>query len=247
MKDSNIAWTDHTFNPIWGCTKVSPGCANCYAESLAGRFGFNCWGPHADRRTFGDKHWAEPLEWNKTAADDGQRRRVFCGSMCDWAEENPYASAARPRLVALMRATPHLDWLLLTKRADRIATLLPFNWGDGWPNVWLGVTVENNDYIWRADHLRKIPAVVRFISYEPALGPVPDLNLSGIDWLICGGESGPNYRPMRHEWARLALAKARAAGTAFFFKQSSGLRSGQGIELDGQVIREFPKVREGER
>ena len=131
------------------------------------------------------------MTWNREAEANGIRQRVFCSSMCDVFEDHPTIDAEREKLWPLIRATPSLDWQLLTKRADRMADRLPADWGGGYPNVWIGVSIENNDYVDRADRIRDIPAVVRFISYEPALGPLDQLNLSGIDWVIYGGESGP--------------------------------------------------------
>ena len=120
---------------------------------------------------------------------------------------------------------------------------LPADWGAGYPNVWLGVSIENDRHTYRADHLRDIPAAVRFISAEPVLGPMPSLDLRGIDWLIVGGESGPDFRPMDHAWVRQLRARATAAGTAFFFKQSAAPRTEMGIELDGAIVREYPTPR----
>lgn len=238
-----IAWTHHTWNLAWGCTKISPGCKNCYADTLSGRYGFDVWGPQAPRRTFGAKHWAEPFKWNRQAKAAGERHRVFCSSMCDNFEDHPTITAERAKLWPLIRQTPWLDWQLLTKRAERIKDNLPSDWDQGYPNVWLGVSIENNDYVSRADHLHTIPAVVRFVSYEPALGPLDKLNLEGIDWLIYGGESGPGHRPENKQWARDIMARCEVAGTAFFHKQSAGPRTEMGIELDGQIVRNYPEPR----
>ena len=123
--DSKIGWTHHTFNPVWGCVKVSPGCKNCYAETLSKRFGENIWGPDSERRTFGDKHWNEPRRWNKRAEKEGKRQRVFCGSMCDIYEDHPTTNEALLRLFDLIEETPWLDWLLLTKRPEYIGLLGP--------------------------------------------------------------------------------------------------------------------------
>jgi protein gp37 len=236
-----IPWTDHTFNLVWGCTKISPGCTNCYAERNAKRYGCNVWG-QAERRTLSEGYWRKPLKWNRKAAQNGHRPRVFCGSMCDLFEDHPTVEHERQKLWSLIRQTPALDWLLLTKRADRIKACLPDDWGTRYANVWLGVTIENADYKWRADYLRAIPALIRFVSYEPAIGPL-ELDLAGIDWLIYGGESGPKHRPDSPEWARSIKAQCEAGGTAFFFKQSSGLHPGSGSELDGQIIRNLPTAR----
>lgn len=150
----------------------------------------------------------------------------------------------RQDLWRLIRNTPHLHWQLLTKRADNIRPNLPSDWGEGgYPNVWLGVSVESIDHHGRIDELRKIPAVVRYVSYEPALGPIGGANLDGIDWVICGGESGPNYREMPLEWAREARDLCRRSGVAYFFKQSSARFTERGILLDGQIVREYPTPR----
>jgi protein gp37 len=238
-----IAWTEKTFNGLWGCTKVSPGCAHCYAETLSSRYGHDVWGPSKPRREFGEKHWKEPLRWNDEAKKRGERIRVFCGSMWDWREDHPQVEAVLPKIHDLWKKTPWLDWQMLTKRAERIAAGLPSDWGEGYANVWLGVSIENNDYVWRADHLRAIPATVRFISYEPALGPLDRLDLSGVDWLIYGGESGPKFRSEDKAWARDMERRCVQSGTAFFHKQSAAYRTETGIELDGRVVRQYPTPR----
>jgi protein gp37 len=239
-----IAWTDHTFNIAWGCVKVSPGCKNCYADTLSRRYGHDIWGSNKPRRVFGEKHWREPLAWNADATPGvrgpGLRQLVFSSSMCDWAEDHPQIAVEREKLWPLIRATPNLEWQLLTKRADRIAQLLPPDWGNGYPNVWLGVSVENIDWAWRADCLKEIPAVVRFISYEPALGPLDDLNLAGLDWIIYGGESGAKYREHDLAWPRAMRRKCADSGTAFFFKQSAAFLTERGTQLDGETVRHFP-------
>jgi protein gp37 len=239
---SRISWTDATFNPWMGCTKVGPGCAHCYAETLlSGRMGRpGLWGPRGERQVTSEDYWRKPVKWNKAAEKEGKRFRAFCGSLCDWAEDHPTAEATRPRLWELIRATPWLDWLLLTKRAERIAQCLPDDWGTGYPNVWLGVSIENNEFRHRADFLREIPAPVRFVSYEPALGPLDLLDLTGIDWVIYGGESGPKFRPHDLSWPRQMRDVCREAGAAFFFKQSSAIRNETGTTLDGETIQQYP-------
>ena len=174
-----ISWTDHTFNPHWGCIRVSPGCEHCYAETFAKRVGQAVWGPKetTPRRTFGAKHWAEPLAWHAAAEREGRRHRVFCASMGDVFEDHPALPAERARLWALIAATPWLDWQLLTKRPENVRGMVP--WGDQWPaNVWLGTTVEDQQ---RADeripHLLAVPAAVHFLSCEPLLGPVALFNV----------------------------------------------------------------------
>jgi protein gp37 len=238
-----IAWTDHTFNIAWGCVKVSPGCKNCYADHLADRYGWDVWGPNKPRRIFGQKHWAEPLGWNAQAMADGRRHRVFCSSMCDVFEDHPTVTAELAKLWPLIRQTIWLDWQLLTKRADRIAQCLPEDWNQGYANVWLGVSIEDNEYSDRADLLRQIPAVVRFVSYEPALGPLDRLVLEGLDWIIYGGESGPGFRQHDPQWARDMNTRCQAASVAFFYKQSAASRTEMGTTLDGQVVRNYPSPR----
>jgi protein gp37 len=182
-KITGIDWTDHTFNIVWGCVQISPACTNCYAMMLAKRWGFDVWGKDAPRRTFGaKKHWNEPLKWNAAAECEGRRHRVFCSSMADVFEDHPTVDQEREKLWPLIRSTPWLDWQLLTKRADRIAQCLPHDWGKGYPNVWLGVTAENQ--VWadaRIPHLLQTPATVRFISAEPLLGPL-DVTLHLNRW-----------------------------------------------------------------
>lgn len=237
---TGISWTDHTHNIAWGCTKVSPGCQFCYADNLSGRWGFDVWGPQAPRRRLSQQNWNKPLKWNKEAQKEGRSHKVFSSSMCDNFEDHPTIAQELQKLWPLIRATPFLEWQLLTKRAERIEECLPDDWGDGYKNVWLGVSVENNDYVERADYLRKVPAKIRFISYEPALGPVPDLNLEGIHWLIFGGESGPNYRPADKQWAIDVRDRCQENGTAFFYKQSAALHPGTDPYLEGKEYKEFP-------
>lgn len=242
-ESTRIPWTDHTFNIAWGCTPVSEGCQNCYAKTQAERFGFDVWGPDKPRRTFGQKHWREPLKWNAAAKAEGRRHRVFCSSMCDIFESHPTIYDELGKLWAVIRATPWLDWQLLTKRPDWMKIRLPLGWGDGWPNVWLGTTIESSRYAHRANYLRRIPAVVRFISCEPALGSLYAVDLKGIDWVIYGGESGPQFRPHQLEWARNLRRWCQASGAAFFYKQGNGLKAGTDPMLDGEVIQEWPVPR----
>jgi protein gp37 len=183
-----IEWCHHTFNPWWGCVKVSPGCARCYAETWAKRTGWKVWGEHAPRRFFGDAHWREPLKWNREAREAGERRRVFCASMADWLEDRPDLVEPRARLCRLVEDTPDLDWLLLTKRPENAERLVASTWRQGWwrngwpNNAWAGTTTENQtEADKRAVHLIRIPAVVRFLSVEPLLerltlqgGNIPD-------------------------------------------------------------------------
>lgn len=239
---TGIEWTDHTFNPWWGCVRVSPACEHCYAETFAARFGVQ-WGVKAERKPASEKVWAAPLRWNRAAEKAGVRARVFCASMADVFEDRRDLDAARERLFALIEATPWLDWQLLTKRPEAVMRLVPERWKRLPPNVWIGTTVEDqrraNE---RIPHLLQIPADVRFLSCEPLLGPV---NLHSalyigdeggyeyagsprqmIDWVIVGGESGPGARPMRSSWARSIRDQCAQVGVggfwrtpALFFKQ----------------------------
>jgi protein gp37 len=223
-KDSKIEWTNHTFNPWWGCVKVSPACKHCYAESWARRIGLDLWGTRSTRRFFGAAHWSEPLKWNREAAIAGERRRVFCASMADVFESRADLQAWRQQLWPLIEATPFLDWLLLTKRPESIGRLVP--WTTRWPsNVWLGTTVENQHWAEkRLPALLEYPATVRFVSCEPLLAPL-DLGrwtrpaTRRLDWVIAGGESGHKARPMNPEWARSLRDQCVRAGIPFHFKQ----------------------------
>jgi protein gp37 len=243
-ENSKIEWTDHTWSPWEGCQKVSPGCDHCYAEGMNRwlRKGEN-WGPGAPRREYSEEHWDKPLRWNKAAKEAGKRPRVF-PSVCD-----PFDNAVYPELRArffdLIGRTHNLDWLLLTKRIGNAAKMLPWTPEGGtnslmassavWPNVWLGATVVNQEEADRdIPKLLAIPAAVRFLSMEPLLGPVEFSNvgkradavsqlgkkaLSGIDWIIVGGESGHGARPMHPDWARGLRDQCAAAGVPLMFKQ----------------------------
>jgi protein gp37 len=224
-QNSSIEWTDHTFNPWWGCSKVSPACDNCYAELWAKRMGHRVWGSRADRRFFSDSHWNEPLAWNEEASIVRKRKRVFCASMADVFERRNELTPKRTRLWNLIDQTPWLDWLLLTKRPQNIHQMAP--WKKDWPaNVWLGTTVESQPFAEkRLPFLLQNGAVVRFLSCEPLLGPL-DLSawfhksgLHSIDWVIAGGESGPRSRPMHPDWVSNLLRQCQSAKVPFHFKQ----------------------------
>lgn len=220
-QNSPIEWTDHTFNPWWGCTKISQGCKHCYAETWSSRYGFeDVWGPNKVRRTFGEKHWKEPLKWNRLATESGTRVRVFCASMADVFENNPSVESERIKLWRLIEQTPMLDWLLLTKRPENMLKFAP--WTGAWPqNVWAMTSVENQkEADRRIPELLQVPASVHALSAEPLLGR---LNLrpwlDRIDWVIVGGESGSKARQMRSSWARDLRDQCEEATVAFFFKQ----------------------------
>lgn len=233
MQNSKIEWCHHTHNIVWGCLKVSPGCQNCYAETLAHRYGYKVWGPAktTERRTMSDNYWKQPKRWHKQAEQIGEQRRVFCGSMCDVFEDHPTNNRERARLWETIGECDRLDWLLLTKRPENILQMVPPAYAAGyWPdNVWIGTSVESQEQAEkRIPELLKVPAKVRFLSCEPLLGPV-DLGFPfsdnaymtdrHVDWVIVGGESGHGARPMHPEWARSLRDQCQAAGVAFHFKQ----------------------------
>lgn len=173
-ENSKIEWTDHTFNPWTGCTAVSPACDHCYAEGWAKRSGHVRWGAHAERRRTTPATWGKPLQWNRAAKAEGVRRKVFCASLADIFDNHRSIQPDwRQELWELIRSTAHLDWLLLTKRPQNFARYLPDTWGNGWSNVWLGTTVENQtEAERRIPHLLRTPSRVRFLSCEPLLGPL---------------------------------------------------------------------------
>lgn len=234
---TGIAWTDHTFNPWIGCSKVSPACDHCYAESgskrLAAQHGLKLW--EGDRFMTSEAYWKQPAMWNRKAIAAGERRRVFCASFADVFEDRTELVPRRERLAKLIEATPYLDWLLLTKRPENMIRLSPLSWGHRWPlNVWAGTTCEDQAHAeQRVPALLNVPASIRFISYEPALGPVDlrklrddeigatwnALGPAGLDWVIVGGESGPRARPFDLAWARSIVDSCRASGVAPFVKQ----------------------------
>jgi protein gp37 len=192
---SKIEWCDHTFNPWWGCARVSPGCRFCYAERDARRYGHQVWGRHGPRRLLSEANWRLPLRWDRDAERAGVPALVFCASMADVFEDHPQVVEPRQRLWRLIEDTPHLRWLLLTKRPENVPEMVP--WATAWPEqVWLGTSVETQRYaLQRIPRLLEVSGVrVRFLSCEPLLGP---LELSAwlaqraVDWVIAGGESGP--------------------------------------------------------
>lgn len=299
---TRISWTDHTFNPWTGCQKVSHECDHCYAEAWAKRVGRDLFGGRSKRKRTVKTIWERPRLWNRIASEKRKPRKVFCASLADVFEDAPGPNEWRVDVWDLIRETPWLDWQLLTKRPENIAAMLPDDWGDGWPHVWLGTSIGIRNHVDRADILRQVPAKVRFISAEPLIGPLvpspadyraelgdygqehpsgdwfwpdgdlvdednPPLDLTAIDWLIAGGESGAGHRPMELGWAEDLRQACRssicplcaglgtecpgyAAGcprcgdrrteTAFFFKQISAHRNEQGEDALGEVLHEFP-------
>jgi protein gp37 len=232
---SSIEWTDATWNPVVGCTKVSEGCRNCYAETLAERF--RGVPSHPFERGFemhlAPERLAQPLEWKNP-------RKVFVCSMSDLFHEGVPLEYIQ-NVFAIMEEASWHNFQVLTKRASRLADLcaeLPWP-----PNVWLGVSVESAEYVFRIRHLARVPATVRFLSVEPLIGPIPDLPLGDIDWVIVGGESGPRARPMDLDWARGIRDQCHKASVAFFLKQLGGRRDKRGGEkaiLDGQKWHQIP-------
>jgi protein gp37 len=183
-------------------------------------------------------------EVGRRSLDELARPRVFCASLADVFEDHPDLVDVRPKLWDLIRDCGDLDWLLLTKRPENIRGMMPSDWGaGGWPHVWVGTSIEDMRVAGRADALRQVPAVCRFISYEPALGPLDELDLTGIDWVIYGGESGKGWRPANPDWARAMRDKCAAEGVSFFHKQSAAPRPGCGVELDGAMHHEWPAVK----
>lgn len=230
---SEIGWTDSTFNPWMGCEKVSPACARCYAETLTtNRMGLHVWGAGSRRQITVPSNWRKPISWNRQAERDGMPRKVFCASLADVFEDHSDLGEARERLWDLIEQTPMLRWQLLTKRPENVSMMVPERWmDDGFPEqVWLGASVENRRFTWRAEVLKEIPVRVRFLSCEPLLmslfgedhgklGWAP-LDLDGIQWVIAGGESGGRRsRPMHPEWVRELQGECEEREIPFFLKQ----------------------------
>jgi protein gp37 len=247
-KDSKIEWTHHTFNPWWGCERVSPACKNCYAETWAHRLGLDLWSKGAPRRMLGDSYWRQPLTWDRAANNARRRDRVFCASMADVFENRRDLDAPRDRLWDLIAQTPNLDWLLLTKRPQCVKDFVP--WGDAWPrNVWLGTTIENQRWAEkRLPHLLANPAAVYFVSCEPLLGPLditPWLTTThthrAISWVIAGGESGHRARPMSPEWARGLRDQCETHAVPYHFKQWGNWRPLEG-PANGHRVRNLGGV-----
>lgn len=272
MKGTKIRWCDHTWNPMVGCTKVSPGCDNCYAETLTERFGGNAF-PRGFEPTWKPQLLPKVRAWARTAPG-----RVFTNSLSDVMHES-FTTEQIDAVFDTMLDVPEHDYLLLTKRPKRLARYLlggdlagrlhdagsittdlgkPLDLDDDGAgaddagylarrglsrlpaNVWLGTSIENDRYTWRADWLRTIPVPVRFLSVEPMLGPVPSLDLTGIAWVIVGGESGPGYRPLDLAWARDVRDRCVERDVAFYWKQDAAPRTEMGITLDGEVWEQFP-------
>ena len=230
---SAIEWTQSTWNPVTGCTKVSPGCKHCYAERMAERL--QRMGQPNYSRGFElavhDHALELPLRWKKP-------QRIFVNSMSDLFHKHVPQSFVQSVFDVMNQADWH-QYQILTKRSQRLLDLdNSLKWRD---HVWMGVSVENQDYAFRIDHLRRTSARIKFLSLEPLLGPLPKLNLKGIDWVIVGGESGPGARPMDAAWVLSIRNQCQTAGVPFFFKQWGGVNKKRtGRELNGRTYDEMP-------
>jgi protein gp37 len=256
MENSNIGWCHHTQNFWLGCDKIAPECAHCYIDRILRRQGREPWG-----QLYLTKTWNNPAKWQRQGEKEDVCFRVFTNSLSDFFHAD--ADAWRSEAWDVIRDTPRCIYLILTKRPELIAKRLPTDWGEGWPNVWLGVSTGCRMTLNKMDSLRKIPVhpqAVRFVSCEPLLEDISEqINLDGFRWVITGGESGggPEYlwdangnwreefntsgrRTMQHDWAHNLRVKTEAAGIPFFFKQVTAFRSGQGENALGQRYQEFP-------
>jgi len=230
---SSIEWTEYTWNPVTGCTKISPGCLNCYAQRMAKRL--QAMGVPNYRNGFSlalHEHVLQaPLGWKKPSV-------IFVNSMSDLFHERvPIEFIIK--VFDIMRQAPHHQFQVLTKRAERLAEVTSFI---DWPeNVWMGVSVENAEYAHRIDYLRMTGAFIKFLSIEPMLGPIPEMDLTGIDWVIVGGESGPKARPIQREWVVDIRNQCRKSNIPFFFKQWGGTNKKKaGRLLDGRIWNQMP-------
>jgi protein gp37 len=234
--NSSIEWTEATWNPVTGCTKISPGCLHCYAERMAKRLKGMGNASYANgfELTLQPQMLKRPLEWKSP-------KRIFVNSMSDLFHKDVPTEYIE-QVFSVMREAHWHQFQVLTKRSARLERLSPTL---EWPsNVWMGVSVESKEYTFRIDHLRRTSAAVKFLSLEPLLGPLEALNLSRIDWAIVGGESGPGARPCLREWVVNIRKQCKAARVPFFFKQWGGFNKKKtGRQLDGRTWDEFPIVR----
>jgi protein gp37 len=247
MAETTIEWTDATWNPVAGCTVLSAGCTNCYAMRLAARL--DAMG-HSKYRGLTRKSGGRAVWTGKIRLDEAslaipkswrQPRRVFVNSMSDLLHDDVPVEFIR-RVWSTMQATPRHTYQILTKRPERMADVLRSGF-EILPNVWLGTSVEDARVLDRIDHLRDVPAAIRFVSFEPLIGSVAGCNLSGIHWAIVGGESGPRARPMSPDWVDEIEALCRVSRTAFFFKQWGGKnKRAAGRMLRGRTFDEMPEA-----
>lgn len=230
---SSIEWTETTWNPLTGCTKISPGCKNCYADRMAHRL--FAMGVERYRNKFQltlhEGSLREPYSWKKP-------RMVFVNSMSDLFHKD-VPTIFIQRVFKVMQDNPQHQFQVLTKRAERLEKVAS---DLEWPrNVWMGVSVESQEYTWRIKYLRAVPAHIRFLSIEPMLGPISKLPLKGIHWVIVGGESGPKARPIEKDWVRTVRDLCKKSKVPFFFKQWGGVRKHEtGRTLDRKTWNEFP-------
>ena len=230
---SNIEWTESTWNPTTGCTKISPGCKNCYAEKFSLRL-----------KALGHRNYTNgfkvtthehaldiPKKWKKP-------RTIFVNSMSDLFHEDVPVDFIH-KVFDVMSNTERHQYQILTKRSERLVELSPLL---TWPkNIWMGVSVENNDYTFRISHLKSCGAAIKFLSLEPLIGPIENINLDGIDWVIVGGESGKGARPIDKTWVTRIRDECLASGTPFFFKQWGGVnKKKNGRKLEGRTYDEMP-------
>lgn len=236
-KESSIEWTNTTWNPVTGCTKVSQGCKHCYAERMAKRL--KAMGMHRYRDGFKLTLHEDlidlPRSWRAP-------RLVFVNSMSDLFHEDAPVEFIQ-RVFKTMNECPDHVFQILTKRSSRLAEVAhQLTWTE---NIWMGVSVEDERVVQRIDDLKTVPAFIRFLSCEPLIGPLSNLQLRGIHWVIVGGESGPKSRPMKPEWVHEIHESCTSQGVAFFFKQWGGVRKHlTGRELDGRTYDEYPTLRE---
>ncbi|HYD14428.1 MAG TPA: DUF5131 family protein [Allosphingosinicella sp.] len=245
-ENSPIEWTDATWNPVAGCSIASAGCTNCYAMRMAARL--DAMGVEKyralTRKSAGRAKWTGKVRCDDKALDVPHRwrkaRKVFVNSMSDLFHPEVPEEFIR-RVWQVMKDTPRHDYQLLTKRPDRMRQVLSKPGFEVLPNAWLGTSVENSEVARRIDELRHTPAAIRFISFEPLIGPISEANLAGIAWAIVGGESGPGARPIKEEWVWAIQRLCRSYGTAFFFKQWGGVnKKATGRLLGGQTYDEMP-------
>jgi len=235
MRNSAIAWCHHTWNPIVGCSALHCEVAQeCYADRQVERFG----GDFSIVRPTGPKNWSDPYTWDEEARAEDKCARVFCQSMGDFFD--PQADGIRTTAWPVIKDCQNLVFMILTKVPERIKDHLPPDWGAGYRNVWLGTSISSNHrkILERLDHVRKIPAIQRFVSAEPLRGSLTGIDLTGFGLLIVGGESGPKWKEheMQLSWAKEAYDIAEAAGAKFFFKQVSAKQDEQGIDALGELI-----------
>ena len=234
MAQSKIEWTESTWNPLTGCNKISPGCKHCYAERMAKRLHAMGQPNYANgfKLTMHPQALEKPLEWKTPQV-------IFVNSMSDLFHKDVPLDFIQNVFDVMKRAHWH-QFQVLTKRSERLMELGPqLEWTD---NIWMGVSVENADYTFRIDHLRKTGAKIKFLSVEPLLGPIPRMNLKGINWVIVGGESGPGARPLEREWVVDIKNQCVKAKVPFFFKQWGGVQKKKaGRLLDGRTWDQMPK------